>query len=173
MRLVLTFSHAFGLNENVIMFHLERLGMWFGKLISCSARLVAKWRGKGREHRPMTANDSYPNNCHISSIFIPVRNLLAAIVLNVGLLSQAAHADIPAVKLMTAPGVAPASAWSYYGGSTTHTNGIAAWPGYAPEIAPLARSLGAGRLDANSYALNVRDYIRNNIAVEYVWILPK
>ena len=147
--------------------------MWFGKLISCSARLVAKWRGKGREHRPMTANDSYPNNCHTSSIFIPVRNLLAAIVLNVGLLSQAAHADIPAVKLMTAPGVAPASAWSYYGGSTTHTNGIAAWPGYAPEIAPLARSLGAGRLDANSYALNVRDYIRNNIAVEYRFGLGK
>jgi len=74
---------------------------------------------------------------------------------------------------MTAPGVAPASAWSYYGGSTTHTNGIAAWPGYAPEIAPLARSLGAGRLDANSYALNVRDYIRNNIAVEYRFGLGK
>ena len=89
------------------------------------------------------------------------------------LLSQAAHADIPAVKLMTAPVVAPASAWSYYGSSSTHTNGIAAWPSYAPEIAPLARSLGAGRLDANSYALNVRDYIRNNIAVEYRFGLGK
>ncbi len=78
----------------------------------------------------------------------------------------------PAVNLLSAPAISPADAWTYYGSSTTHTNGIAASIA-APEISELARTLGAGRLTATQYAQNIDDYIRNNIDVEFRFGLGK
>lgn len=84
-----------------------------------------------------------------------------------------ARAELPAVKLMSAPLVSPTTAWSLYGGDTTHTSGLAAWSGSPPEIKALARTLGAGREVPDQYAHNVLDYVRNNIDVEFRFGLGK
>jgi len=107
---------------------------------------------------------------------------------------QAACAGQPATTLISAPNVAPSAAWSYYGGSTTHTNGVAAWasgsvfaqgegntlPALPPEMMALGKALGANGsgglkagITAQTYAQNIRDYIRNNIDVEYRFGLGK
>lgn len=82
---------------------------------------------------------------------------------------------IAGVQLATAPMVAPATAWSFYGSGTAHTVGAAAWAGTPPELTALARSLGAGRsgVTAAQYSQNVYDYIRNNIAIEFHFGLAK
>src|SRR5262245_22291227 len=90
-----------------------------------------------------------------------VTGLLAALCAGSILLAAPAHAEPPAVKLISAPGVSPSAAWTYYNGlgGTAHTNGVAAWKclppaqslpqGVAPcppEISALARTLGAERI---------------------------
>lgn len=87
--------------------------------------------------------------------------------------SPAAAQTPPAMKLVAAPLVTPNAAWTFYGGGTTHSNGLAAWSDYTPEIKALARTLGAGRVSADVYAINVDNYILNNIAVEYRFGLGK
>ncbi len=76
-------------------------------------------------------------------------------------------------NLVSAPLVTPANAWTFYGSSTTHSDSSAAWTQSPPEIAALARSLGANRLPAVQYTQNVFDYVRNNIAVEFRFELGK
>ncbi len=91
-----------------------------------------------------------------------------------GLAVNAAHGEIPAVRLATAPAlVSPSDAWNHYGAATTRTAGLAAWSTSPPEIKALARSLGAGRLDAEQFTKNTFDYVRNNIDVEYRFGLGK
>src|SRR6185503_4514504 len=83
--------------------------------------------------------------------------------------------EVPDVRLVAAPLVTSAA----YGGSTTHTKGIAswestttaAWSGPAPELKALARTLGsdrlaAGKITANDYALAAYNYVRSNIGIE-------
>lgn len=81
--------------------------------------------------------------------------------------AAAAFAEPPSVKLVTAPLVSPASAWSFYGSSTTHTVGAAAPTSPPSEVTELARALGAGRYTAGNYALAVYEYIRNNIQMDF------
>jgi RHS repeat-associated protein len=86
-------------------------------------------------------------------------------------------ADPPSVSRITAPLVTPLTAWSFYT-STAHTTGIAAWSGAPPEIAALARTLGAqslaaGKITAVQYAQNVYSYVRNNIEMEFRFGLGK
>jgi len=80
----------------------------------------------------------------------------------------------PAVSRITAPMVTPAAALTYYGSATTRT-ADPSWAPASPEIAALARALGAGRstVSAAQYAQNVYDYIRNNIATEFRFGLGK
>ena len=84
-----------------------------------------------------------------------------------------AEADVPSVKLDTAPLVTPTCAWSYYGTSATHTTGAAATGITPPEIVELARGLGAQTYSPTVYASHVFEYIRNNIAVEFRFGLGK
>ncbi len=84
-----------------------------------------------------------------------------------------AWAAPPSNDLVSGPLLAPGSAWTYYGSSTTRTNGVAAWPTSPPEIAALARALGGNRLPPNAFAQNVFDYVRNNISIEFRFGLGK
>ena len=89
-----------------------------------------------------------------------------------------AHAGTPAVNLVTAPLVSPSAAWTYYGTSTAHTAGLAAWGTTPPEIQAMAVSLGAtryalGQITAAQYTQYVYDYVRNSIAVEFRFGLGK
>ena len=104
------------------------------------------------------------------------RSLHAVALALIGLPS--AYAIGPAVNLVTAPLVAPTDAWTYYGTSTTHTVGLAAWSTTPPEIQAMATSLGAARytagtITATQYTQNVFDYVRNSIAVEFRFGLGK
>lgn len=104
------------------------------------------------------------------------RSILAGVILLLCnlTLSYAAFADLPSVKLVTAPMVTPSSAIQYYNAlPTTHTQGVAAWTTRPPEIQELARSLGAGQYSAAGYANNVYEYVRNNIATEFRFGLSK
>src|SRR5215469_9183216 len=92
---------------------------------------------------------------------------LLALTMLTTLQATRASADPPSVKLVTAPLVTPAVAWSYYGTSTTHTVGAAAPTTTPPEITELARALGAGRYSTSVYSLAVYEYIRNNIAIDF------
>ena len=83
------------------------------------------------------------------------------------------RADPPVVKLVTAPMMAPSAAWTFYGSTTTHSAGVAAWTSTPPEISALARGLGANRLSAAPFTQNVFDYVRNNIATEFRFGLSK
>src|SRR3954464_6961692 len=88
--------------------------------------------------------------------------------------STSADADAPDERSLKAPLVAPAA----YSGTSTHTQGLAAWLQTPPEIAALARTLGAERLrsgaiTADEYTLNVFNYVRSNISVEYRYGLGK
>jgi RHS repeat-associated protein len=116
-------------------------------------------------------------------------NTLRHLAVGLGLLGagllQVAQAAPPATKLITvATPVAPANAWSYYGTSTTRTNTSAAWNTAAPELALLARSLGANRVSSTTpqpagtmspaqYTQNVFDYVRNGIETEFRFGLGK
>ena len=100
--------------------------------------------------------------------------LASIVTMSASIMAGAAHGEIPAVKLATTPAlVSPSDAWTYYGSATTHTAGLAAWSTTPPEIKALARSLGAGRLDADQFTKNTFDYVRNNIDVEYRFGLGK
>lgn len=104
--------------------------------------------------------------------------ILCAIILALSDLSGRAHgqtAQMPAVKLVTAPMVSPSAAWTFYGTNTTHTVGVyaATLTRQPAEIRALAQSLGATRLSATAYSQNVLDYIRQNIAVEFRFGLSK
>jgi len=101
------------------------------------------------------------------------RIVICATACAIVMAGAAAAQTPPAMKLVTAPLVTPSAAWSYYGGGTTHSNGVAAWSDYTPEIKALARTLGAGRVSADAYAVNVDNYVLNNIAVEYRFGLGK
>ncbi len=106
---------------------------------------------------------------------MPLRHLkfcAFALLANV-IVAAPSFAETPAVKLLTAPLVSPSSAWSFYGSSTTHTTGAAAWTTTPPQIKALARSLGAGRYSNDQYAQNVFDYVRNNIDTEFRFGLAK
>ncbi len=89
-----------------------------------------------------------------------------------------AHAeDIapPTASLLTAPLVSP-GAVSY--ASTAHTTGVNLASTPSPELTALARSLVGGRnlavpADRDAFVLNVRDYVRNNIGVEFRYGLGK
>jgi YD repeat-containing protein len=80
----------------------------------------------------------------------------------------------PAVTRVSAPMVAPSAALAFYGPSTTRTPDPS-WAPAAPEVAALARALGAGRstVSPTQYAQNVYDYIRNNISNEFRFGLGK
>jgi RHS repeat-associated protein len=109
---------------------------------------------------------------------IVVRRWLAGLFTAASLLALAPALAAPAaVNLVTGPRVTPAGAWTYYGTSTTHTVGLAAWSTTPPEIKAVARSLGADRvpakITAEQYTLNVFEYVRNNIAVEFRFGLGK
>jgi len=95
-----------------------------------------------------------------------------------------AHCERPTSKLVTAPLISPAEAWQYYNGvpgGLTRTSTAAAISTVPPEIQALARSLGAERvseaglaqISAATYAQNVSDYVRNNIATEFRFGLGK
>lgn len=89
---------------------------------------------------------------------------------------QTAMADLPSVKLQTAPLVTPQAAVTYYNTlPMSHSTGIVATalPGRPPEIQELARALGATRYSATAYAATVYEYIRNNIAAEFRFGLSK
>lgn len=108
-----------------------------------------------------------------------VRGMLGALLAGVLLGFQPlVTAGTPAVNLLTAPLVDPGTAWSYYGSAASHTNGLAAWSMTPPEIAAVARTLGADRVatnqvSADQYTQNVFEYVRNNIAVEFRFGLGK
>jgi RHS repeat-associated protein len=89
---------------------------------------------------------------------------------------------MPATYLETGTLVAPATGWTYYGTSATHTNGSPGSTARAPEIKALARGLGAARvgqpssgggITADEYAQRAFDYVRNNIATEFRFGLSK
>ena len=101
------------------------------------------------------------------------RSVLAALLLSSFFQAKLAVADVPSVKLDTAPLVMPTAAWSYYGTGTTHTTGAAATGVTPPEIVELARGLGASTYTPTVYASHVFEYIRNNIAVEFRFGLGK
>ncbi len=97
---------------------------------------------------------------------------------------QAVNAAPPATKLITAPLVTPTNAWTYFGTGTTRTTSGAAWNAASPEIALLARSLGANRISSTApqpagtmsptqYTRNVFDYVRNSIDTEFRFGLSK
>jgi len=92
------------------------------------------------------------------------------------------NAATPSIRLLSAPLVTPTDAWTYYGTSTTHTNGVAAWSPRSPEVKNLARGLGAelvslqptaSQITASQYADRVFDYVRNNVDVEFRFGLSK
>jgi RHS repeat-associated protein len=83
-------------------------------------------------------------------------------------------AELPSVKLLTAPLVTPQNAITYYNGlPTTATTGVAALGATAPEIQELSRALGKGRYTATTYATTVYEYVRNNIGMEFRFGLSK
>ena len=95
-----------------------------------------------------------------------------------------AQCERPTSKLLTAPLISPAQAWQYYDAvpaGFARTTTLAAPSTVAPEIQALARSLGAERvseaglaqISAVTYAQNVSDYVRNNIATEFRFGLSK
>lgn len=96
-----------------------------------------------------------------------------------------AEAQAPLTTLVTAPGVDPDGIWSaypigtrtQYNSRASHTVGVAAWTDDPPEIKALARTLEVERIGngvtAAQYALNVYDYVRNNIGVEFRFGLGK
>lgn len=88
-------------------------------------------------------------------------------------LPGAVRADPPVVRLVSGPMMAPSAAWTFYGSTTTHTAGVAAWTSTPPEISALARGLGANRLSATQFTQNVFDYVRNNVATEFRFGLSK
>ncbi len=102
-----------------------------------------------------------------------VNTYLLSLLSVLALSAAPAFADVPTTKLVSAPPVSTTGAFVDYGAATTHTSGPGAWTGNAPEIVALARTLGAHRLPAQDYARNVRDYVRNNIAVEFRFGLSK
>jgi RHS repeat-associated protein len=106
--------------------------------------------------------------------------LLCAAVTLIGQGVFAQTLERPAVKLVSSTNlVTPSSAWSYYGTSLTHTNGVAYTAERAPEIKEIARALGADRkvpagpLSADDYALAVLEYVRNNIKPDFRFGLSK
>ena len=85
-----------------------------------------------------------------------------------------AMAQLPSVKMLTAPLVTPQNAIGFYNTqSMTPTTGVAALPATAPEIQELARSLGASLYSPTGYATAVYEYVRNNIGVEFRFGLSK
>lgn len=84
-----------------------------------------------------------------------------------------AWADVPTINRLEGPAVAPTAAWSSFTDAAIRTEGVAAWSSTPPEIVALARSLGASRLPSADFINNVRDYVRNNIAVEFRFGLGK
>jgi RHS repeat-associated protein len=100
------------------------------------------------------------------------------VTLQTALNARAASPTKPAVSLVTAPLISPSAALSYYGTSTTHTVGLAAWSTVPPEIQAMAVSLGSiryasGQISATQYTQFVFDYIRNSINVEFRFGLGK
>lgn len=84
----------------------------------------------------------------------------------------------PATKLLATDIVTPSAAWSFYGGATSHTNGISLSNSASPEIKALARSLLGTRnvsnpSEATAFTQNVFDYVRNNINTELRYGLSK
>lgn len=108
-----------------------------------------------------------------------VAKALLALGLVCSIATSQALAEPPAVRLVSAsliaPGAGAGQAWALYGSPTLHTNGVAAWTSTTrpPEIKELARALGAGRYSQNDYALNVYQYVRNNIKTDFRFGLSK
>jgi hypothetical protein len=103
-----------------------------------------------------------------------VRSLMRlCLIITLGWATVGFAQEPPSVKLLTAPLVSPAAAFSFYGTSTGHTAGAAAPTTQPPEITELARALGAGRYTPAQYALTVYEYVRNNIATEFRFGLSK
>ena len=119
--------------------------------------------------------------------------LIALVCLLVGASAPGAWAEIPGVKMISATGISPGDAWSYYNrtstgpgeGPSVRTNTFAAWSTSPPEIKALGQSLGAGRIapagatpaagqiTADEYTQAVFAYVRNNIEVEFRFGLGK
>jgi RHS repeat-associated protein len=98
----------------------------------------------------------------------------AILLLAFSFVAGPAMADLPSVKMLTAPLVTPQNAITFYNTqSMTPTTGVAALPAVAPEIQELARSLGASLYSPTDYATHVYEYVRNNVAVEFRFGLSK
>lgn len=102
-----------------------------------------------------------------SRIFQSVLKVLA--VTSAGLLSLVgaafAQSPLPSSRIGTAALISPASADTYFGSATTHTNGLGLSE-RPPEVRELARAL---RNDVDL----IYDYVRNNIEVEWAYGLRK
>jgi YD repeat-containing protein len=101
--------------------------------------------------------------------------LLAAVAASLFAPMQA-NAELPSVKLLTAPLVTPANAWTYYGSGTTHTAGSIGWTSTTrpSEIKELARALSqGGTVTGDVYAAAVADYVRKNVETEFRFGLSK
>lgn len=104
---------------------------------------------------------------------IAAQVLRAATIVACVIATTATHAASLAANLYRGTLVSPSAASSFYGTSTTHTNGLAAWAGLPPEMEVLARTLGKGRASANAYTQNVFTYVRNNVDTEFRFGLGK
>ena len=87
---------------------------------------------------------------------------------------------IPRAEAVTvnqvAPGtlLSPASAWTFYGASATHTVGVAAVSSPPPELVELQRALSlGGTCTGICYAASVYQYVQNNIDTEFLFGLGK
>lgn len=87
--------------------------------------------------------------------------------------------NTPATSVVTAPAVSPSAAWARYTNAETHTVSPTALTTTPPEVAALARALGADRVSATGfdaeavYVENVFNYVRHNIATEFRFGLGK
>ncbi len=106
------------------------------------------------------------------SIQCRVRGTLLAVAFSA--FSAPSYAELPSVKLQTAPLVAPTQAWLNFGPSTTHTVGVGATGIVPPELLELSNAFSqGGTCTGTCYASLAYQYVRNNIAMEFRFGLGK
>lgn len=110
---------------------------------------------------------------------------IAVTLMGGGPTAMAAQADwqVPtqATSMVTAPLMSPSAAWSAYGAAIAHTPGYPSLATTTPDLAALARNLGAARTSVGApdyvsdaaYIQNVFDYVRHNVAMEFRFELAK
>jgi len=96
---------------------------------------------------------------------------LGALLLAVG---ASSYAELPSVKLLSAPLVQPSDAWTYYTTDQTHTIGVAATSSVPAEIVELSNALSqGGGCTGPCFADAVYEYVRDNIETEFRFGLGK